>query len=191
MKRNWFFAFVLIALVTGSGIAAQEHQAASGGPKIVQASDQTTYQESLYEEARAYAREGELAKAVESMEKTMLYGFYDWDKLKTDTLLAGLRETEWYRAIGESFDDTAIAICNRALTGEPENEIYYRSRGIFYSNKGEYDKALEDFDRAIAINPAYPNAYNGRGIIYDNKGEYDQAIEDYSHAIALAVCCSL
>ncbi len=52
-------------------------------------------------------------------------------------------------------------------------------------NKGEYDRAIADYDKAIALKPKYADFYNNRGIAYDKKGEYDRAIADYDKAIAL------
>ena len=52
-------------------------------------------------------------------------------------------------------------------------------------DKGEYDRAIADYDRAIGINPSFAGAYNGRGNAYWLKGEHDRAIADYGQAIAL------
>ena len=44
-------------------------------------------------------------------------------------------------------------------------EAYY-NRGIAYGDKGEYDKAIEDYSKAIELNPEYAEAYNNRGNAY-------------------------
>ena len=51
--------------------------------------------------------------------------------------------------------------------------------------KGEYDRAIQDYDAAIALDESDPNSYYGRGLAYYRKGEYDRAIQDYDAAIAL------
>ena len=61
----------------------------------------------------------------------------------------------------------------------------YFYRGNAYADKGEYDKAIEDFDQAIALQPDLAEACYNRGIAYYYKGEYDRAIEDYDQAIEL------
>lgn len=61
----------------------------------------------------------------------------------------------------------------------------YNKRGIAYSLKGEYDKALVDFNQSIELLPDLADSYNNRGIVYRFKGDYDRALFDYSRAIEL------
>ena len=37
------------------------------------------------------------------------------------------------------------------------------NRGIAYSERGDYDRAIKDFDEAIRIDPKYVRAYGVRG----------------------------
>ena len=59
------------------------------------------------------------------------------------------------------------------------------ARGVAHKFKGDFDRALEDYDQAILLNPSFANAYNNRGVIYRLKDEYDRAIRDYDQAIWL------
>jgi len=61
----------------------------------------------------------------------------------------------------------------------------FHNRGIWYYDKGEYDRAIADFDQAIQRDPYDRIAFNNRGNVYSDKGEYDRAIADYDHAIRL------
>ena len=61
----------------------------------------------------------------------------------------------------------------------------FDNRGVAYRRKGEYDRALQDYEQAIQLNPDNANAYNNRGIIYRIKGDYERAIADYGEAIWL------
>ena len=58
-------------------------------------------------------------------------------------------------------------------------------RGKNWSNKGEQDKAIENYTEAIRLDPDYVNAFIGRGVSWGEKGEYDKAIADYDEAIRL------
>jgi lipoprotein NlpI len=58
-------------------------------------------------------------------------------------------------------------------------------RGLAYSNKANYDQAIQDFDKAISLKPDTPEAFNNRGLAYEQKGDFDRAIQDYDQAIRL------
>lgn len=61
----------------------------------------------------------------------------------------------------------------------------YYNRGIAYSEKGEVERAIEDYTKAIELNPKFAEAYYQRGIAYRIKGDYKLAIADYTKAIDL------
>jgi tetratricopeptide (TPR) repeat protein len=61
----------------------------------------------------------------------------------------------------------------------------YVGLGAAYSNKGLYDKAIEECNRAIARAPALYSAYEGLGFNYFKKDQYDIAIENLNRAISL------
>lgn len=58
-------------------------------------------------------------------------------------------------------------------------------RGFAYRSKGDYDRAIHDFDQAIRLKPDFANAFNNQGIAYDYEGDYDRAIQDFDQAIRL------
>jgi tetratricopeptide (TPR) repeat protein len=53
-----------------------------------------------------------------------------------------------------------------ATTQPPQDATAYYDRGVDYYRKGQYDKAISDFNRALEINPRYAEAYINRGITY-------------------------
>jgi tetratricopeptide (TPR) repeat protein len=78
---------------------------------------------------------------------------------------------------------TAIIQAGRDKTANLS--IALHNRGLAYTDTGEYDRAIEDFDLAIKINPNNASAFSGRGRGFAIKGQYDRAIEDYDQAIKL------
>ena len=67
----------------------------------------------------------------------------------------------------------------------PHVALAYGRRGEAYVHKGDFARAIADFDQAIALDPKDADAYYNRGWAYDEKGELDRAIADYTKAIAL------
>jgi tetratricopeptide (TPR) repeat protein len=59
------------------------------------------------------------------------------------------------------------------------------NRGVAHFSKGDYERAISDYDQAMQLDPNYAAAYNNRGNAYRQKGEYDRAISDYDQAIRL------
>ena len=85
--------------------------------------------------------------------------------------------------------DLSIHYCTRAIqSGELSDRSLagaFNNRGIAYKNKGEYDRAIRDYDQAIQLKPDFAYAFNNRGNAYSDKGEYDRAIRDFDQAIQL------
>ena len=55
----------------------------------------------------------------------------------------------------------------------------------YHRNKGQYDRAIANYDKAIKLDPKFAIAYNNRGIAYGQKGDDDRAIADFDTAIKL------
>lgn len=98
---------------------------------------------------------------------------------------------EWRQCLGGEgpIVDVIISGCSAVIQAgqDSANRIAtaFNNRGVAHKFKGEYDRALEDYDQAILLNPSFANAYNNRGVIYRLKGDYDRAIKDYDQAIWL------
>jgi len=65
------------------------------------------------------------------------------------------------------------------------DSAFYRKRADDYTVKGEYDRAISDYDEAIRLNPQDAIAFYKRGFAYHYKNNHDRAFEDYKAAIQL------
>ncbi|MBI5749246.1 MAG: tetratricopeptide repeat protein, partial [Nitrospinae bacterium] len=64
--------------------------------------------------------------------------------------------------------------------------VAYNNRGFaYYDDRGDYQKAIKDYNTAIGIDPKFVISYNNRGAAYIKIGSYQEAIKDYSMAISL------
>ncbi len=115
--------------------------------------------------------------------------------LSFDARLAGVRADDAEDCLKGS-GDTAIRACSRIiksgrLFGEPiskENLAYaYYNRGRAYDSKGQFDRAIAEFDKAIKLNPKYAKAYYNRGIAYKKLGQIDKAMSDTQKAKELGL----
>lgn len=70
----------------------------------------------------------------------------------------------------EQGHDLAMALCNR---------------GHVFTERREFDKALNDLDRAIALSPDYACARSNRGRVFSLQKQYGKAIENYNEAIRI------
>jgi tetratricopeptide (TPR) repeat protein len=52
----------------------------------------------------------------------------------------------------------------------------FGNRGFAYTNLGDHQKAINDYDQAIALNPNNAISFGNRGLAYTNLGEYQKAI---------------
>ena len=99
-----------------------------------------------------------------------------------------VRADDWDACINSNPDVTIFgcsAIIDAGTDTKKNIAAAYINRGNAYDDKGEHDRAIEDYDKAIALNPKNANAYYNRGNAYYNMSEYDRAIKDYDNAIAL------
>ena len=85
--------------------------------------------------------------------------------------------------------DLAVQFCSAAIgSGRLSGENLasaFNNRGIAFSNKKDYQRAIQDYNEAIRIKPDFAEAFNNRGTTYYHRGNYNQAIQDYTKAISL------
>ncbi|MFQ6058738.1 MAG: tetratricopeptide repeat protein [Anaerolineae bacterium] len=87
--------------------------------------------------------------------------------------------------------DEAIARFSDALSQTVERvpaldqSIVHYKRGFAYLARGDYDRAIADYDQAIQLEPDLAIAYSNRGVAYIAKGDYDRAIANFDQAVKL------
>ncbi|MEQ8786756.1 MAG: tetratricopeptide repeat protein [Pirellulaceae bacterium] len=75
------------------------------------------------------------------------------------------------------------------ILSDPNNPSKYYARGLYYTNKGRLDEAINDFQKVAELAAATNNekaaalAYNGLGRAHVEKGEFGQAHQDFTNAI--------
>jgi tetratricopeptide (TPR) repeat protein len=80
-----------------------------------------------------------------------------------------------------TFSLVSFALPARA---KPQDADFYRKRGFDWYRKGEYDKAIADYDLAIRLDPD-ADVYVKRGTAWYETDEYDKAIADFDQAIKI------
>ena len=68
---------------------------------------------------------------------------------------------------------------------QPKIALSPTTIGVAYYDKGNFDRAIADFNDAIRVDPECAPAYNNRGVAFYDKGDFDRAIADCSDAIQL------
>jgi lipoprotein NlpI len=85
--------------------------------------------------------------------------------------------------------DSALEVCSRAIASgqlspaKLATTLY--NRGLAYERKGDFDRAIQDFDRVIELRPDTSKAFYNRAIAYHNKGQFDRAIQDFNQVVQL------
>jgi len=84
--------------------------------------------------------------------------------------------------------ESSITLWNQVLMEAKPYRGYalaYTNRADSRSDRGEFEKAMEDYDRALELNPEYVDALNNRGMIRGLQQQYQEAIRDFDEAIRI------
>ena len=74
------------------------------------------------------------------------------------------------------------AVVDQIYVGRGLAQLYYH-RGTAYYDKGEYDRAIADFDQALRLQPKSAATYNYRGLAKLAFGDDQGAMRDFDEAI--------
>jgi tetratricopeptide (TPR) repeat protein len=118
-----------------------------------------------------------------------------WKKsavLAVSLILLGLLSWQSVRQIGVWKNSETL--WSRVLQHEPWNTEAYNNRASYYYDRGEYGKALADYDSALRVQPSLGHThaskrrsayFNDRAITYVRLGRYAEALADENEAIGL------
>jgi tetratricopeptide (TPR) repeat protein len=87
-------------------------------------------------------------------------------------------------ADGEDIAVTDLLLRDAGLNSDAKAEAF-RIRGRGYRDRGQYEKALADFNRALELNPNIDRAIGGRGETYRLMGRYEEALADFTRSLEL------
>ncbi len=109
----------------------------------------------------------------------------EWSKYKVNVMLSVavlfavacfLRVDVW---------KNSISLWTDVIEKNPGIAVGWNNRGMVYYDKGDYDKALSDFNESIRVQPTHPDAYNNRSIIYYQRKDYQKALEENLKLLAI------
>jgi lipoprotein NlpI len=82
--------------------------------------------------------------------------------------------------------DLAIDHCTESIGSDrlsvEELSRHYSGRGFAYSQKKDYDRAIEDYNRALQLAPNDAGVLTRRATAYEEKRQYERALTDYAAA---------
>jgi TolB-like protein len=91
----------------------------------------------------------------------------------------------WESYFSENFLDSVLILADIALSFDPQLSDAYTIRGIYYSDYGQNEKAIIEYEKAIKLNPNDWIAYFRIGVTYRDNSDNVKAIDNYHNAISL------
>ncbi len=95
-----------------------------------------------------------------------------------------------YRRGRDAMDsgDWPTAIAQLSLAGDTDSSLIdaFHYRGVAYLMRGQFQRAIDDFDHVLEFRPRFAEAYLSRGHAFDYLGQSDRALVDLDQAVELA-----
>jgi tetratricopeptide (TPR) repeat protein len=79
----------------------------------------------------------------------------------------------------------AVATIVSNINPARASDACYFNSALEWDSRGDYDKAISDYNRAISCCPDDAVDFNNRGYDWYKKGDVDHAIADYNQALAI------
>ncbi|MDD2380867.1 MAG: tetratricopeptide repeat protein [Mariniphaga sp.] len=124
----------------------------------------------LYHMANAFVQSGDIKKAVEHFEQSLL--------INPENEQA-LYDLGFYSDQSGDFQKS-IEYYNRYLDIDPFNFSIWFNLGISYNKAGNYEKAIEAYEFALALNEDFDQSLFNIGNAFANAGKFREAIERYN-----------
>ncbi len=90
----------------------------------------------------------------------------------------------WARAMLNVDLDDALDDCNEAVRWASGNPAFLDSRGLVRLRRGQFDRAIDDYDKALEIAPEMAWSLYGRSLAHRAEGEDAKAEADLAAAIS-------
>jgi tetratricopeptide (TPR) repeat protein len=81
--------------------------------------------------------------------------------------------------------ETLWLTVTRAFPYPRSDAVAHNNLGVAYYQKGEWDKAIAEYQKAVSLRPRYADAHNNLGAAYAGKGMLDEAIAAHKQALAI------
>lgn len=95
----------------------------------------------------------------------------------------------WCFDLAGTDDRHVIQGCDAVILSTREtpqdHAVAFFNRGFAHKNRGQHDRAIEDYGQAIRLVPSMGLAFNGRGLAFALKGLHDRALLDFGEAVRL------
>lgn len=83
--------------------------------------------------------------------------------------------------------EKAVAACSRIIGsggGGYGLSKAYGNRAIAFFEKGDFDRALADYNKAIELNPLDASAFHNRGLVHHEKRQFESALRDFDRSLS-------
>ena len=91
----------------------------------------------------------------------------------------------WARALADRQLDKALSDCNAALWIMPHQAAILDTRGLVRLRRGEFSRAVADYDDALKRDPKIAWSLYGRGLAELKAGDTDKGRSDIAAAAAI------
>lgn len=103
-----------------------------------------------------------------------------------------LSKTDAYRSqdkaaalIAKKDFSSAMTEINKAIKSEPNEALFYATKGDIYSAQGKDSLAVKQYEKSVSLFPEQFSSYLKKGISNEKLGNYEQAKKDFSRSAQL------